>query len=421
MSTTRKLVAKVQLGVTLIEVIFSIGVILVGLVGIVSILPLAGRRAQDSISISAGSAMCDSVFHELKTRGFLARGLLYNVDTFAAIGRASIPLTPFQSFCIDPMFVANRNPRATNPLPTFSNLYEPRLFPYYDQIHDPTQDPSTGYTETWPVVQPRLLRVGIREEFVVPPATVQGSISVEESLSLVERRDDIPAIRPKDKTLSATMKGVNAVSSGSDFGKQLASGEFSWIATVNPLPGNEFASVAVAIIRNRDRDFELPTTTTAPARPDGNQIGERLAYVTYATGFRGGAGGVIHIVSNQNTVSKVLTGDWLMMSRTTPSGDVHRWYRVSAVDGDAIKQTRAVAEDTTAGSERSGLPGTGTREVWSRKLYLDGPDWSFSFFSGMTPTLPNGYADTSFADNTVVTLVEGVVSVTEKVVSLNDL
>lgn len=405
-----------QLGVTLVEVIFSIGVILVGLVGVVSILPLAGRRAQDSISISVGSAMCDSVFHELKTRRFLSRGLIYNTTTFAGIGRASIPLAPFESFCIDPMFVADRNPRATNPLPAFSNLYEARLFPYYDQNHDPTQDPSTSYTSGWPV-QPRLLRVGIREEFVVPPATVQGSISVEESLAIVERRDDLSAIRPKDKTLSATMNGANAVSSGSDFGKQLASGEFSWIATVNPLPGNEFASVAVAIVRNRDRDFELPTTTTAPARPDGNQIGERLAYVTYATGFRGGAGGVIHIVSNQNTVSKVLTGDWLMMSRTTPSGDVHRWYRVSAVDGDAVKQTRVVAEDTTTGSERSGLPGTGTRDIWSRKLYLDGPDWSFGF----STTLPNGYADTSFADNTVVTLVEGVVSVTERVVSLNDL
>ncbi len=41
--------------VTLVEVIFSIGVVLIGLVGVASILPLAGNRAQESMNMSAGA------------------------------------------------------------------------------------------------------------------------------------------------------------------------------------------------------------------------------------------------------------------------------------------------------------------------------------------------------------------------------
>lgn len=406
-------------GVTLIEVIFSIGVILIGLVGVVAILPLAGRRAQDSISISVGSGMCDAVFHDLQTRNFLSRSLYFNTTTNTPIGVADVASLSPGSFCIDPLFVANLDANGTIPPTVLSNQYEPRLFPYYKNTHDPTQDPSTSFTSSWPV-QPRMLRVGVLEESIVSPATTRGSISIEESLALVERGDDIPFVRPKDRTLNATIKGANAVTSGTTYGKLLSTGEYSWIATVNPLPGGEYASVSVVVIRNRERSFTLPTTTTAPSRPDGNQIGERLAYVTYATGFRGGAGGVVHLISNLNTVSTVQSNDWLMLSRTTPAGDIHRWYRVSAVDGKAVKERRPIAEDATAGDVKPGLPGTGAelRDIWSRKLYLDGPDWSFNFVSG---TLPDGYADTTFADNTVATLVEGVVSVTERVVSLNSL
>ncbi len=402
-------------GVTLLEVIFSIGVVLIGLVGVASILPLAGRRAQDSISMSVGSAMSDAIFQELQARGYLAQSLYFEVAGNTTVNRGNVDALTPGSFCIDPLFVADLSVNSTIPPPVLSNRYSGRLFPYYLNTHDPTQDPSTAYSELWPVVQPRMLRVGILSQTAVPTA----SISIEEARALVERTDDLPYLRPTDRTLSAVVKGASATGTGSTFGKKLVTGEYSWIATVNPLPGNEYASISIVIIRNRDRGFDLPTTTTAPVRPDGNLLGERLAYVTFANGFRGGAGGVVHLVSNANTVSTIQTNDWLMLSRTNSAGqDIHRWYRVSAVDGDAERLTRTVAEDSTSPGFQSGLPGSGSREIWSRRLYLDGPDWSFNV---VTSTMPPGYADTSFADNTIATLVEGVVTVSEKVVSLNSL
>jgi type II secretory pathway pseudopilin PulG len=399
---------------TLIEVIFSIGVILIGLLGVASILPLAGRRAQDAVSLSVGSSICDSVLNELQSRKFLADGRFLLLDDNMTFDRDTLSsLTPV-SFCIDPLFVADFDANNTIPVADPGNRYSHRFFPYYQATHDPTQDPSTAYTELWPSAQPRLHRVGITRTGV----SFNESISVEEAFSLVDSADDLAFLRPDDKSLSAVLKGSNAVSSGSPYGKQLATGEYTWFATVNPMPGDAFASISVVVVRNRNRSFAVPTTTTAMTRPDLNMSGERLAYVTYSTGFRGGAGGVVHLASSANTISSLKTNDWLMLSRRTTSGvDVHRWYRVSAVDGDAAKENRSTAAQAT-NPTLAALPGTGTRDIWTRKIYLDGPDWSFGIG---TTALPAGYSDDTFADNTFATLVSDVVSVTERVVSLNSL
>ena len=60
-------------GITLVEVIFAIGVALIGLVGLVSVLPIAGRRAQSAINLNEGAALANNVFDELRARGALER------------------------------------------------------------------------------------------------------------------------------------------------------------------------------------------------------------------------------------------------------------------------------------------------------------------------------------------------------------
>src|SRR5690606_18970663 len=102
------------------------------------------------------------------------------------------------------------------------------------------------------------------------------------------------------------------------------------IATVNPLPGNLYANLSVVVIRNRQRDYSVPAA--AVQLPERNATDERLAYVAYASGFTGGAGGEVHLVSNSNTVFRVRSGDWIMLSSSRGGNPTHRWYRVSAVD-----------------------------------------------------------------------------------------
>jgi len=414
-------------GVTLIEVIFSIGVILVGLIGVASILPLAGRRSQDAVSMSVGAAIADSVMNELQAKRYVSGDALVRPplntpppNDYVAFGRSTMA-TVGSSFCIDPMFMAEYASTNAAPLNEPVSGHSRLFFPYYKSDFDPTRDPSaaTAVGTNWPNAQPRMLRVGVLR----PGFTPVTSASIEECLAIVESIDDLNVERPKDRSKNAVLKAANATTAGTSFGKRLATGEYSWIATVNPFADNAYASVSVAVIRNRDRNFVVTTAPVAANRPDLNMIAERIAYVTYESGFKGGAGGVIHLIGNANTVSTIRTGEWIMLSRrvsSAPVVDFHRWYRVSGVDGKAILRPRDPTVSTTAGSLRSELPATGNRDVWERKLYLDGPDWDFGFEA--TPVaLPAGYSDGTFGNNTYVTIVEGVVSVTERTVSLNSL
>src|SRR5690606_15183754 len=70
-----------------------------------------------------------------------------------------------------------------------------------------------------------------------------------------------------------------------------------------------------------------------------------------------------------------------------PTQQVHRWYRVASTDGDPIVDTSNADHPT-----------------WQRRVYLDGADWRF--WDNATP--PNPIP-------TYATIVEGVVSVTERV------
>ena len=50
----------IRLGLTLLEVIFAMVVILVGMVAVATLIPLAGRQAEDSYQITQGLAAGES-------------------------------------------------------------------------------------------------------------------------------------------------------------------------------------------------------------------------------------------------------------------------------------------------------------------------------------------------------------------------
>ena len=79
----------VRKAVTLVEVIFSIGVVLIGLLGLLSILPLAGKRAQDSISLSVAPVIANNVQAQLLANKFLADDRLGAI-TFGSIDPSAV-------------------------------------------------------------------------------------------------------------------------------------------------------------------------------------------------------------------------------------------------------------------------------------------------------------------------------------------
>ena len=325
---------RIRRAVTLVEVIFAIGVVLIGLVGLLSILPLAGRRADDALGLNSGAQLAESVIDELLVRKFLSNGRLRDLNS----NFLNTSVTSTSSFAIDPMFcsiyedqVATDQDLFANPPTSTSSGYDPTLFPYYKVLHNPSDDPSSNPTGS--NSQPRMLRVGIG----LPPPnnTTAGPafIDKEQALALVEDVNDLDVIR--DRGDRARPARLQALQSGLEYGKRVPAGVYSWIATVNPMGGG-FASIAVVVIRNRSRDFDVPTSQISNAfeNPEENRVGERVANVTFASGFQGGAGGVVHLEGSLATVSRLRANDWIMLSRSVGSDNIHRWFRIVGLDGD---------------------------------------------------------------------------------------
>ena len=360
----------IRRAVTLVEVIFAIGVILIGLLGLLSILPLAGNRSQDSISLSTGPQVANRVLAELKSNRFLSKGQLITMTG------VNLSVDSNVSFCIDPIFVSD--PLTVKPARVTNVGYFSGNFPFYDARHDPSKDPISTRPPSTGVGQPRMNRVGINDSIGVVPGTVARVFS--------ENRDDLINTRPDDRSVPVRLSAgeIQPLSTGLEYGKRIPSGEFSWIVTVNPLRGGVYASVAVVVMRNRTMELDFP--------PLKNTIGERLASVTYAQGFRGGAGGIVHLEANQKTESNLVPGDWVMLSKKENGQEKHHWYRVVGLDGEPEIE----------------------RGIWRHRVLLDGPDWSFGYNT-------DGSVDSNIVDNTFATLVSGVVCVTETVLKLSEI
>lgn len=435
-------------GITLVEVIFSIGVVLVGLVGIAVILPMAGERARESVNMTIGASFGDAVIDEIQMRNWVAdrrlvefgpdpslpppavnevlqykldlterRGLTWTDNELTQLVDPE-PLDDTDnnrrvpSFCIDPMYVADRVELGETA--ASANGYFDGVFPYYSSTHDPLLNPSD--TSTWPFDQPRMPRLGLRRQANVSRPFV--SVGLEQARSMVERSNDLETVIPKDRSAAPQLEGLKT-DSGLEYGRRTPSGQFSWIATISPLPGNKYASVSVVVLKDRDRgrDFLVPADPSV-TDPKKNGVNERLAYVTYAAGFQGGAGGTVHLTASANTSSALRVDNWVMLSRRIPITppppspqldfvDVHRWYRVAAVDGKPEKFVPASNTLLEAGGLP--LPSATRSEVWRHKVLLDGPDWAF------------GLDTASFSDDTFVTIMTDVVSVTERIIPLADL
>lgn len=390
-------------GVTLVEVIFSMGVVLIGLLGVMSILPLAGNRAKDAVGLSVASALADNVMEEMLAQRWLSSGRLAMFDDKGDL----MPFDGSRPFCIDPAFASiggRQNP---------SNFYDTRFFPFYKENHDPTLDPSAAYfVDALGQTPLRMLRVGVlqRSSSLGTPLTL---LTRDQALRVADSPDDLLIERPKARTDNPFMLGVRATALDLNspnldlpYGGRFGSGDFSWIATVSPNSSPEYVTVSVAVIRNRQRGFSVPTSLAA--NPEQNATDERLATISYTSGFRGGAGGSIELNGAKNTVSRLRVGDWLMLERAGGTAIViNRWYRVAAVEREV--QTMDVPRNQIGINSQS----LNLRTIWRRRVYLDGPDFTFNNLMN-----PSNQTQTT---STLAVLVDGVVSVTEHVVRLRDL
>jgi hypothetical protein len=376
-------------GASILEVLFAILVVSVGLLGVVSIFPVAASqqrkaRIADMTAISGRSAV--GVF---KARGMSAPSNWIGWNSalatpqFTSIPQWSngIPAQPWLSFCIDPRFVAYHSSAA--------EANQAKYFPCYT--------PSGS--------EPRMYRITLGNGMGSPMTQLQADSIFQLVDDLLYNRkpstDNTGAI-PYDRSANDRpaaqafyrLDDDGVPSSPSIPLKRNSGGELSWMATLCPkhelyldptvTPPSDYV-LSIVILHQRPADFPMDANGERVLGVDFTEIGG----VGYAGGEALLTWSVPQTAANdelaKSTILKVRSQQWLMLSgnATHRSGVVlptFRWYRVTDAETEP--------EYHTAESH------------YALAVSLSGQDW-----------------DTTLL-NQEATIVSGVVGVYEKTISL---
>ncbi|WDQ16566.1 type IV pilus modification PilV family protein [Rhodopirellula sp. P2] len=207
-------------GLSIMEVIFAIGVLMIGLLGIASVLPVATSDAKGALELDESLAKVENQIAVARSRvpDGDATVLVPNNRQNAANVYASSPMrlvfpnsnsdlgSPYAGnpnyagvVCIDPWFLASADNRTpTSLMPDDRNGYDRTLFPCYQPQYDPRGLPNDpiGTTDIGTMyAAPRFARVAIdtNNGFAQPV-----NLNARETF---RQRDGLPLFQPKDSTL----------------------------------------------------------------------------------------------------------------------------------------------------------------------------------------------------------------------------
>ena len=140
-------------GISLMEVIFAMGVLLLGILGLASILGVASNNAQQSLTSDRTAQLNSNLLATVKLNGLTgsSTGSEFisgrNVPATGADAGDRFVMHPPgdtfpNAFCLDPWFLTNADPIR----PGTANAYDRTLFPCYDDRYDPTTTPTEEFT-----------------------------------------------------------------------------------------------------------------------------------------------------------------------------------------------------------------------------------------------------------------------------------
>lgn len=401
-------------GVSLLEVLFAIGVMVVGLLGAAALLPIAADQVRKGNNLDQGAAVGQQA-----TQDFMAHGManINNWWTFNPGLSLVTAVNTRQSFCIDPRFVIDNDP--SNPTvqvvlpPSYaSSPYDPTLFPFYT-ITNPSEA--------------RMQRISLVQAPFALPRLPMTRIQADQ---VFVSHDRLLVSRPTDKTLPATPvigwgpgtdgawgaastddDGNGRTDDGSEAGGgddlvayRSAEDDVSWLATLVPhVQGSDFAGATLSgddtytlsIVVFRNRSGSLLMNSGAPSPPD-ETTREQLALVD-TFGSAGVNGGDVRLqvpLAQKEQLAALKEGDYVMLSgkmvdqpfvhSNTPTlVNYFAWYKVVATEAE-------IDSDATNAYRYISLLG----RDWTR------PEWL------------------TFAQPTQAVLVPGVISVYERTVRL---
>jgi hypothetical protein len=390
-------------GISLLEVLISMFVMLFGLMGVAAIFPVGNHYAVKGEQFDRGSALAGTAFAELKSRGLMRpavpngtqfQGVWQFPDNKLVIGvngqfntaGYSGPVPPTLAYVIDPIGSAE-----TNPTQNFGNF-----FPYDGGIDGQTNPWRSASLQTpwlnsavWPI---RRITVAGYDGLKLRPRVAEALCRLRDDLSVeLPEEGDRPGIQRW-----ATVDANNTPRIAYDDTPIARSyvGSYSWLATVLPVndearmgvqPGFQQlasylyeVSVAVFYKRNMPPGPESERSLPAELHPGG----ELLMYLN-------GNDANDDLDAFDAAVEDIRPGQWLALAGVHPvSGKfLLKWYRILSMDVDTI--------------DEDGGPYNAQRHVM-----LDGPDW---------PPPPTGQAAVM---NLRAILLPGIVGVSTQTIQL---
>ena len=286
----RAIVPRSRSGVSLLEVLVSVFVLSVGLLGVASLLPMGRYKAFEATKANRVGVCGRSAMREIMVRGWLdpekwvamnffgrydpsalppgpisplERWLPVPIDVpLSAMGERGIPFK--DSFAIDPLFIESRSKDSRDP--NFDPLvdYDNRVgiwgrrtagFPLHTEgtlgfLRDPISDP-------WQVTSLRRVMINFSPWATRPLAVVEDIFTWHDDQIFSLPED--PEERPRQIALWDDGNG-NVVPGGSATAsvlKRLAEGNYSWMATVTPILASDDFSAPIA----------PPSSASTPAGP----------------------------------------------------------------------------------------------------------------------------------------------------------
>lgn len=417
-------------GLSTLEVMISIGVAIIGLLGALALLPVAGSLTSRGLNADRAARVGMNAVEEFDVRGFrspefwVRRGPdgLYPVNPLTDATLAGT------AFCIDPRFYAintrNLDTGLGGAYPPFNVLtapganFSPPLAPQVDAGYFPYYQPAVGF--------PRMIRISLLSHSNVPlplswaagsPAMYPTNSVVPAQMSLLQAsdifsgRDDLAFRRPDDNTLPPQQvfsPVANPLFGTNSMARREYDAQLSWLATVAPkstASNTDLYTLSIVIFHQRNAGFPLPRTIDyAGTRPQVQT--ERLLNATFLRGDFSAKELVLttrpFLNGNPDAAKAELSvqeGDWLMLSASTPSGQgLFRWCRIIDTDSEAMPLY----------NQNNGAPDP-SRE-WKRGVVIDGPDWLSESYRNTSTGLP--------LFPTQATLVTDVIAVFEKTIRL---
>lgn len=370
-------------GISLLEILFSIFVLAVGLLGLAALLPVGQADVSQARVSDQASVVGRAAWRHVKVAGLLRPGMWLNhlnvgggvtladatvgsevwsepgpfwdIDNPNATGpgpqqlyvkfgnparRYPMPLAEGNSIAIDPLYISTAQAAAGGPaaLPDGVN-WRGRAFPYTLDNDPPDLSVSNLHGgANIGLRPPRMLRVTVRRW---GDASLPGPLPIEAANRQYRWGDDLSFAVPELAELrpQAVADGAGRV--------HLDQGEYSWLVTVTPVvsgspaitgigistPGPDIIDhrlFEVTVVVFHRRRLELPDAALASrlnAAPS-----ERIVYADFAAGSTGAGGGAVTLrlpadvglnddaaAPERSDLPPVRPGQWIMLAGWMPN------------------------------------------------------------------------------------------------------